>query len=447
MARWLLCLLLFGYSLLAVGYSLGTPPWEAPDEPSHYLYAEYIAARGSLPTEVPPQQGNYWENGYITSLYEWYQPPLYYAMVATQTAFAEWVRPGTIPQAFPPINPAFPDQARNLFVAFRAPASATLGLRLARFFSVILGLCTLLAVYTMAMLLSSGDRTVALTATGLMAFNPQYTFVSGYVTNDNLALLLSALSLLTFIRLLRPPDGRQTRLLVVSGALLALALYTKLSLLFLLPLGLLCLLLRFCQHRSPKRWLLETAVLVGLATLPFLLGLLVLPGLRDQVAYAYTYLRVKPEFISLEYLAGLWPQTYTSFWGTFGWMNVSTPRWIAVSLSVISAVGLIGAAAQLAGRFRQRQTGSSCWKSLLLLWVTCGLVAVGFIRFNLAVRQPQGRLLFAALPALVILVVTGYRHHSGKLFAVVGTAMVLFTFASNLICLFGALLPAYAHSL
>ena len=79
-----------------------------------------------------------------------------------------------------------------------------------------------------------------------------------------------------------------------------------------------------------------------------------------------------------------------------------------------------------------------------MLWVTCGLVAIGFIRFNLSVRQPQGRLLFAALPALVILVTMGYRRLSGRLFPLVGTAMVLFAFAVNLLCLLGSLLPAYA---
>ena len=444
MARWLLGLILAAHVLLAVGYSLGTPPWEAPDEPSHYLYAEHMAAHGSLPTEAQPQKGNYWENGYVTSLYEWYQPPLYYALAAPLIAFADWVRPGTIPQAFPPVDPAFPVQARNLFIAVREPASAPPGLRLARFFSVVLGFCTLLVVHRAAMLLSRGDRAVALTATGLLAFIPQYTFLSGYVTNDNLAVLLSALSLLTFLHLLRTPDRRQTRVLVFAGALLALALSTKLSLLFLLPLGLICLLLRFTYHRSARRWLSESAVLAAIAVVPLLLGLLFLPGLREQVVYAYEYLQVKPEFISLDYLADLWPQTYTSFWGTFGWMNVSTPRWIADSLTVFSAVGLIGAASLFTGRLWQRQHGSSCWRPLLLLWVTCGLVAIGFIRFNLAVRQPQGRLLFTALPALVILVTMGYRRLSGRLFPLVGTAMVLLSFAANLLCLFGSLLPAYA---
>lgn len=444
LTRWLPVFILCGFVLLAVGYSLGTPPWEAPDEPSHYLYAEHIAAHGTLPPEAPPQRAHYWEDGYVTSLYEWYQPPLYYALVAPQIVLVDWVTPGTIPQSFPPVEPAFPMQARNLFVMQPESANASPGLRLARFFSIVLGLCTLLVVHRMAILLSAGDRAFALVTTGTMAFIPQYTFLSGYVTNDNLALLLAALCLLLFLQLLHRSEGRQTGLTAGAGVVLALALYTKLSLLFLLPLGLLCLLFRFAHHRSTRRWMLESTMLIGVAVLPFLLGLLVAPGLRDQLTYAWTALRVKPGFISLEYLAGLWPQTYTSFWGTFGWMNVSTPRWIANSLTVIFAVGLIGSAAQLAHSSRRDQTEPLRGWLLLLLWVACGFVATGFIRFNLSIRQPQGRLLFAALPALVILVAFGYQRLSGKLFPALGTALVLFTLAANLICLFGTLLPAYA---
>jgi 4-amino-4-deoxy-L-arabinose transferase-like glycosyltransferase len=446
-ARWLLILILAAYVLLGVAYSLGTPPWEAPDEPSHYLYAEYVATYGSLPPEAPPQRGNYWEDGYVTSIYEWFQPPLYYALVAPQIAFTNLLRPGTIPQAFPPVDPDFPGDVDNLFAS---PPDGSLGalfaspgLCIARLFSVALGLGTLLVAYRVAMLASGGDQSVALTATGVMAFIPQFTFISGYVTNDNLVMLMSALCLLAFLNLLKPSNGRSMWRVAGTGLLLALALYTKLSLLFVLPLGLLCLLLRLVRHRSVRQWLLESSVLVGAAILPFLFGLLVLPAMRDQVAYAYTSLQAKPQFMSLQYLAGLWPQTYTSFWGRFGWMNVATPRWIADTMNVVTLVGLIGSLVLLVRRKQQTQI-PSVRQSLVLLWATCGLVALGFILYNLSVRQPQGRTLFAALPALVILVALGYRLLAGRLYVAVGASIVLLTFVANLVCLFGALLPAYA---
>jgi hypothetical protein len=144
--------------------------------------------------------------------------------------------------------------------------------------------------------------------------------------------------------------------------------------------------------------------MVGLAIAPFLLGLVILPGMPEQVAFAFEYLSVKPEFLSLDYLVDLWPQTYTSFWGTFGWMNVSTPRWIAHVLNAITAAGLLGALALLVRRKWEANAISPLGSSLLVLWVTCGLGVIAFIRLNLGIRQPQGRYLFTALPALVIIV-------------------------------------------
>lgn len=447
MVRWLLILILGVYVLLAVAYSLGTPPWEAPDEPSHYRYAEYLAMHGALPPEAPPQRGKYWEDGYVTSLYEWYQLPLYYALIAPQIAFVNQIRPGTIPEAFPPVDPGFPEKVDSLFLPppdgpLGIPVASP-GLRLARYSSVVLGLGTLLAVYRVAMLASGGDTRVALTATGFMAFIPQYTFISGYVTNDNLAILLSALCLLAFLNLLRQSNQRAMGWVVATGVLLAFALYTKLSLLFVLPMGVFCLLLRWTRHRSIRQWLVESTVLVGMAVLPFLLGIFVLPGMREQVVYASTSLQAKPEFLSLEHLTGLWPQTYTSFWGWFGWMNVGTPRWIAHTMNLLTLVGLVASLVLLV-RGKQQTQSPTLRQSLVLLWTTCGLVAIGFIRFNLSVRQPQGRLLFAALPALVILVALGYRLLTGRSYPMFGTSIVLLTFVSNLLCLFGALLPTYA---
>ena len=173
MARQVLILVVVVYVLLAVAYSLGTPPWEAPDEPSHYLYAEYLATHGSLPPEAPPQRGNFWENEYLLSLYEWYQFPLYYALVAPQISLVNLVSPGTIPQTFPPVATTFPEGGPNLFAVLAKDSStspyAAPGLRLARLFSVMLGLGSLLVVYRVALLASAGDQVVALMAAGFVA--------------------------------------------------------------------------------------------------------------------------------------------------------------------------------------------------------------------------------------------------------------------------------------
>jgi hypothetical protein len=232
----------------------------------------------------------------------------------------------------------------------------------------------------------------------------------------------------------------------VTGLLLALALYAKLSMLFVLPLGLLCLFLRFARHRSVRQWFLESLVLLSAALLPLIAGLIFVPTMREQVVYAYETLQPRSEFLSIQYLAGLWPLTSSSFWGRFGWMNVLTPSWIAKLMNLLTFGGLIGTLS-LAVHQSPRSKPPTIKQSLLLFWMTCVWVALGFLLFNLSVHQPQGRLLFPALPALAVLVALGYRHLAGRRFAVVGVAIVLLTLMANLVSLFGTLLPAYAAPL
>ncbi|NIV35121.1 MAG: hypothetical protein GWN58_38395, partial [Anaerolineae bacterium] len=219
-----------------------------------------------------------------------------------------------------------------------------------------------------------------------------YTFISGYVTNDNLVILMSGACLLAFLHLLKVSDERILGRVAVTGLLLALALYTKLSMLFVLPVGLLCLFLRFARYRSVRHWFLESLFLLSAALLPLVAGLVFVPTIREQVVYAYETLQPQSQFLSSQYLAGLWPLTSSSFWGRFGWMNVLTPSWIARLMSLLTLVGLVGSLS-LATRTSSRSNPPTVRQSLLLLWATCVLVALGFILFNLSVFQPQGRLL------------------------------------------------------
>jgi 4-amino-4-deoxy-L-arabinose transferase-like glycosyltransferase len=433
--------------VLAITYSFATPLWEAPDEPSHYLYAEYLATHKSLPPPQPPQQSRFFERGYATSLYEWYQLPLYYMLLAPPLTLVNAVSPASIPQAMPQINPDFTKGAINLFnpttdrsleSLFEAP-----GPRVARLFSVLFGLLTLLATYRLALSISPGDKTTALAATGFMAFIPQFTFLTSYVSNDNLAILMSTLCMLTYSELLTQDNPLNWRQLLGMGLLVGLALLTKLSLLFLLPLALLCLLWRTLHHRSITLWLQESLLFTGIAVSLPLLGLLFLPGMHAQLQHANQLLQAKPELMSVRYIIDLWPLTYRSFWGRFGWMNVATPNWIAYIMGMVSFLGLASSLSLFRRTYKHHEAAGLQRQLIILLWLVSGVVLIGFIRFNLSVRQ-QGRLLFPALPAFVILVALGLVHLPRHRYRwAVGLGLVILALSASLISLFGSLLPAY----
>src|SRR5215831_5418114 len=81
---------LVAYAGLAVTYAVGTPIWQAPDEPAHFNYVRQVAETGTLP-EL--REGD-WDsdllsrvqNGALEGIerirYESWQPPLAYIVAA-----------------------------------------------------------------------------------------------------------------------------------------------------------------------------------------------------------------------------------------------------------------------------------------------------------------------------------------------------------------------------
>ncbi|NDJ76651.1 MAG: hypothetical protein GYB65_10365, partial [Chloroflexi bacterium] len=80
--RVLLSLILAGYLILALVYSLVTPLFEASDELWHYPLVEHLANNGlKLPTQDPANPGLWRQEGS--------QPPLYYFLGAALTAWVD----------------------------------------------------------------------------------------------------------------------------------------------------------------------------------------------------------------------------------------------------------------------------------------------------------------------------------------------------------------------
>lgn len=67
------------YALLALGYSLLVPIWEAPDESAHYRYALHLAREGSVPSrsenhEAAQPPAYYWLAGRVLLLLDALDP-------------------------------------------------------------------------------------------------------------------------------------------------------------------------------------------------------------------------------------------------------------------------------------------------------------------------------------------------------------------------------------
>ncbi len=414
LAKWRLTV---SFVFVAAVYALLVPPFELPDEPDHLAYVNFIAERGALPNQYNPSQA---------VLREGHQPPLYYALCAllvrlTQPDHRVDVRP--VPHR--PPDPAAPEHI-PIFRHGDMPIFPTradwAGFYLLRLLSVLMA--TLNVAVALRLFdrlwnppsppLLRGERAqgvggFACTRNGslylaaiLLIGLPQFAFISGGITNDNLANLLGTLTLYGLLRLLESPVA--LRLHAWVGLLLGLGLLTKKSLLALL-IGWVLLIAWLLWRGKGSRWGVAKGAWLTLLVMMAISGWWLIRNLMlygDLLGHEMER-RTLPDLVqerslfSRYFLASFWRVTLFSAIGIFGWMNVLLPLWVYALGTALLFLALIG----LARGWRGMPVGLR-WG---LVWVL--LQVAGLVWYNLTYSQPQGRLLFPALSAGLALIAYG----------------------------------------
>ena len=428
------------YLALTLAYAIAVPPWEAPDEPAHFLYVNALAETGQPPAPSPPQRDSFWKEGYVTSVYEWYQPPLYYALaapvIAANRSFA------LVPSfnSFPEINPPFPLAVR-LFVA--QPFRFT-EIYLLRILSALIGLATVFTVHALARRLFPQEKALPVLAAGFVAFIPQFNFLHAYITNDTLAIWLSTLGMASLVSVALASPENQRRAWAWAGGIVSFALATKMTTWFLIPLaGLLALSLLVTKTRRWPVLLGDTAIFGGLALVVPRLSWLVWPDLLERLFHSPQAGGFRPDFATLSHFtATIFPLTHSSFWGRFGWMNVLMEPYAVLILDGIGGIGLVSAAFFLWKDWRNLLIGQRLGVILLLTGFV--FVALLFVVFNLTTVQPQGRYFFPALATIGVFVALGWVRLAGRWRRWAVVLLLAGMAGVNLLVLMRTILPAYA---
>ena len=447
----ILVLIILLYLALAVTYSVVVPLWEAPDEPSHFLYVRHLAQNGCLPSPTCYGEdiAGSFEGDYILSIYEWHHPPLYYLLGALVLRAIEPRHKLSAPYVFPPIDPDLTYQDSLFVHQSKGPFDLDeeeLGPRMLRLLSILMGIGTIWVTYQTARQIFPSEPLLALTASGVVSFMPQYTFISASVNSDNLANLLSALTLLLTIKWITEENsyGKTLRL----GLLCSLALLSKTTTLFLIPIACLSFALRAKQKGSPRYFMKQGLAFLSLPLLTMGLFLALYPreNLWTLVATYGESLEIDADLMSLDYLWTVLIQINQSFWARFGWMNILIPPAIPNLLGLLCPAGLISALVFWIRGNRERILSPTQSSSLLALFASILCTLLVLVKLNLAVFQPQGRLLFPAISAIAILFVAGLLSPLQLRYKPWATLVIvsgMLTF--NLVCLTAYLWPVY-HS-
>jgi hypothetical protein len=412
------------YLLLGAIYSVSLPILEAPDEMWHYSYVRYLVRERDLPpwdTDSPVGQ-------------ESSQPPLYYVAAALATAWVD----ASSPNAFLDRNPhwGYPSAGtvndnKNMFFHQREGAEAfpwrdmALAVHIARLVNLAFGALTLASTYLLAREVFVERPGLVVSATAVVAFIPQFLFISSAINNDAAASAFSTLALWLLVRGLR--RGYSSRRVALLGVVVGLAALSKVSALALVPFAVVVIGFRTWLTRDP----LEEAATgrIGIRgngrfsrfiAHCFLFGALVLAVsgwwyVRNAVMYGDPFglethfgtWWAHEEPLSAAQIGSQLPNIELSFWAAFGWGNVHLPRVFYVVVRVAIRLALVGL---VVWAVRARQAGDRPGArarslALLALWVLAVFAAL--LRWMQLVEAALGRLLFPAIGAIAVLMTWG----------------------------------------
>jgi hypothetical protein len=436
---------------LGLSYTWATPPLEASDEYWHFGMVEFIHNNHALPVQNPDALETLWKQ-------EGSQPPLYYILAAAL------ISPLDISDAddYRILNPhariGQPGSHGNKNLVLHdvdgdSSGDTQLAMYAIRLFSIALGTMTIIATYSCARILAPDRPQVALLATGMLALNPMFIFISSSINNDNLVITLSSIIIYLMLVMLR--DGFDLRRGIFVSVLIALAALTKLSGLVLIPVVALAAL--WVAYRDQK-W--RELIIFGITMIAFWALIAGWWYLRNIDLYGElfgTTMMVK--------IAGARPDTFTlktaldefegfrwSFWGVFGTFNVIVPyNWFYSIFDIISISAMIG----LMLKFKRLIVGKaphglSPKEQSINLLSLCLLLLIAFIAFLQWTAQTyasQGRLLFPYVAAIMLLMASGLLEITGKRSAtsrLLMSLILLFMGFFAIMTPFTVIAPAYA---
>jgi hypothetical protein len=386
--RWLILIFAL-YFLLAVGYSLLMPLWEAPDEPAHYHLAWHLATYD----EYPSQEVNY----------ERHQPRAYYyfgswvirVLNTVDTELTRFQRPEEDPFTIRKPERRFEWTDQNYRFLW--------GVYILRWLNIVVGGVALWLNWKTFKRIAPNEPLLCLAALAFAALMPQYLHIMSSVNNDALGTLAGALLFYLGIGFLLHPTARLGLLLILLAILLPLL--TKLT---VLPIGaaiLMTLLWKWLFGFPQKRWLLYSGALILLSGGIFYL---LFP---ETVQFALNEIQwrlfsLRKNALTEKYIRSVSSQILWTYWGKVGWLAVGLPLWIIQLLTGLGVIGMILHIYSLI-RLRVRGLQLGLW---LAVWSIAIFTALAVFRNGLTTFATQGRLLFPAIGALSLLMVAGWYH-------------------------------------
>lgn len=446
----IIALVMAAFVALGVFYSVTTPLFETPDEPWHYRYVKRLADGQGLPPLAISTDP--WEQG------EAHQPPLYYALGALLTGAIDTGPAEAIYERNPYAASGLPHFPGNKNMVLHLDdegypyRGVSLAVHILRWFSVLCSALTVLLTYCVVLEIVPHRPAIAVASATLVAFNPQFLFISAGANNDSLVALFTTLTLYLSIRV---SNGKvhPYRTPILLGGAIGLGALTKLS---GLTSGLLALAgyLLYFQGRHPRRvWedlvrplLLTLAVAAAISGWWYARNALVYQDIFGMRALSAAFgIRSGP--LPLKDVLRILLESVISYWGVFGWMNVLADEAYYILVRTVSLLGVLGLVLALVQlRWRRTNLRGYRWRPILLMLLWVVVMVASLLSWTQLITGPQGRLLFPAISGISFFLVIGLMAWFPARYGLVpifGLSMALF--GVSLIAPSRYIVPAYAR--
>jgi len=431
-----------GLILAVINFCIGLvwiaviPPLDAPDEPGHLDAIMQVRKKHILPEihfvptntvgEKADPLGDPETRTYIAKLlpklpvqdphllvpYESFQPPLYYLSA------------GLVSQLISP------DPQIVLYAG--------------RLVAVLFGAATVYFCWLVVRELVPQAPLWALASAGVVALLPEFCFTNAHAANDSAANLVAIAAFYIWIRGLR--DSEFDRRLLGAGALLGLALVSKLTAIALIPGLALVILFRVFQVRPGAlgfgSWLRRGLRMLAGATF----GTALVCGwwfVRNVFTYGepsgsaaasrfFAARWVKADFSNPCTAGDLSRYTLENLWGRFGWNDITLPHQVyhfcnsaalvLVCLTLLAGIGVFGLSVT-----RRRSVDVVAFQASLIFLSVALTLLVGFIQYNAKIAyQPQARYFFILLLPGALLLTGGLCAIAGRHAVRVAAVGILF---------------------
>jgi hypothetical protein len=446
--RWLTVIFCL-YFLLAVGYSLLMPIWEAPDEGAHFHLAWYLARKDQYATEEKN--------------YEAAQPRGYYYFGSV------------IIRVLDKINPDFSDYTypREFKYNIRIPERRfdwnaenyrfLLGVYMLRWVNILFGALALWLNWKAFQVIAPDSPWLRMAALALMALTPQYLHIMSSVNNDTFGTVAGTLLFYLTIQIVsrsqrsddsatlaphcvrcsagerpggvsrsgQPATEVATTFFSLLTVILAiiLPLTTKLTVLPVSAAVLLIIAVKWFFGFRQRKWLIISGLVI-LVCAAFLYVFFPETIRTAESELTWRLFGLRKKGVDIEYLITITNQILQTYWGKVGWLAVGLPAWVVNSLT---ALGVVGAGIHIYKliTWKTKEPQFNVWAAILLIAL---FTILAVARNGLTTGATQGRLLFPAIGALSILMLSGWHdvlpeRYQSRLPWIVIALMLLLTIA------------------